>query len=118
MKYIFIVFVVIFTLNSCNQQENMIEAKTPFHIPLTVSKEAKEIIGEWSVEERNKGAENFLKADAPLEEWVAKQKEFNEMEMEPLPELLELYKPTVDTIDVGGIRAIDVKPNGYIKNVA
>ena len=89
---------------------------TKFYIPSTVSEEAQQIIGEWSVESRNKGTENFLKADSPIEEWAAKQKEFNEMAMEPLPELLDFYKPTVDTIEVGGIRAIDVKPNGYVKN--
>ncbi len=97
------------------EQENSV-VETKFHIPTTVSKEAQQVIGEWSIESRNKGIENLLKADAPIEDWEAKQKEFNQMASEPLPELLEYYKPTIDTIEVGGIRAIDVKPKNYKYN--
>ena len=89
---------------------------TKFHIPSTVSKEAQGVIGEWSIEDRNKGIENFLKADSPLSEWTVKQKEFNEVASEPLPELLNFYNPTVDTIEIGGIRAIDVKPKDYMES--
>ena len=103
------------SLSSCTQKTKVEEKpkETKFHVPTTVSKDAQRIIGEWSVEGRNKGTENFLKADAPIAEWEVKQKEFNDMASQSMPELLDFYKPTVDTIEVGGIRAIDVKPRGY-----
>jgi len=96
------------------QNNNLVETK--FHIPSTVSIEAQKVISEWSVESRNKGVENSLKADAPISEWEFKQKEFNELASEPLPELLGFYKPIIDSIIVGGIRAVDVKPKNYKDN--
>ena len=120
MKYLYLILSGAIFLSSCKEevttaeQENSV-VETKFHIPSTVSEEAQQIIGEWTVEGRNKGA-HVLKADAPISEWAAKQKEFNEMASAPLPDLLDLYKPTVDTIEIGGIRAIDVKPNGYVES--
>lgn len=118
MKYIFLIILSAMFLSSCEeeianieQQSSLVETK--FHIPTTVSADAQKTIGEWTLEGRNKGVENFLKADAPLSEWAAKQKEFNDMASEPMADLLEYYHPTVDTIEVGGIRAIDVKPKNY-----
>lgn len=118
-KRILILVTSAFTiLTSCSQEGKVEEQvkETKFHIPTTVSKEAQRIIGEWSLEGRNKGVNNFLEADAPIADWEAKQEEFNEMASKSMPELLEFYKPTVDTIEVGGIRAIDVKPKGYVES--
>ena len=113
-KNIIIVVLAYFTMCSCDKEikENI---SKKFHIPQTVSTEAQDVIREWSIEDRNSGAK-IIAADAPLEEWEELQGEFNEFASEPLPELLDYYKPTVDTISIGGIRAIDVKPKNYVDN--
>ncbi|MEN8126076.1 MAG: alpha/beta hydrolase [Bacteroidota bacterium] len=85
------------------------------HIPVTISDEAKEVLDEWTIQSRNDEA-HMPKGDAPAEEWAEKQDEFQETAKDPLPELLDKFKPKVDTVFFGGIRAIDVKPKDYQKS--
>ena len=86
--------------------------KKGFHLPATVSPEARAVIKGWNLESRNAGA-HLPKGTAPVSEWEAKQKAFQEMASKPMAELLKFYSPEVDTIFVGGIRTIDVKPRNY-----
>ncbi len=88
------------------------DQKTRFHLPTTASEEARKVIKQWSVEERNAGA-HLPKGDAPVSEWKKKQDEFQKMAATSMPALLKKYKPQVDTIFIGGVRAIDVKPLDY-----
>ena len=85
------------------------------HIPTTISQGAKDVLNGWTIQGRNEGA-HLPNADAPVAEWAAKQKEFQTMAAKSMPDLLKAYQPTVDTIFIGGIRAIDVKPKNYKKS--
>jgi len=85
------------------------------HIPSTISQGAKDVLKGWTIQGRNDGA-HLPKGDAPVAEWVKKQDEFQEMAAKSMPDLLKKYQPTVDTIFIEGIRAIDVKPKNYKKS--
>lgn len=110
MKFRLYILYVFFLITG--MQINAQEKKTHFHLPSTVSKEAQEVIKAWSLEGRNSGA-HLPAGNAPVSEWAKKQKEFQEMAAQSMPALLKKYKPQVDTIFMGGIRAIDVRPAGY-----
>ena len=81
-------------------------------IPYTISEKAKKMLGNWSIEDRNAGA-NLPKWNAPIEDWEKKQKEFEVETSKPITKILEIYKPTIKTIFLGDVRAIEVSPKNY-----
>ncbi|WP_166461143.1 alpha/beta hydrolase fold domain-containing protein [Flavicella sediminum] len=115
-KSIFLLLIAIITCTSCKKKEVISEIPVhKFHIPTTISEEAQHILNKWSLEERNKSA-HLPKANAPIEVWEQKQKEFQSYAEKPLPKLLEIYQPTIDTLFKGGIRAISIRPKNYKKS--
>lgn len=82
------------------------------NIPSTISPEAKEVLKGWTIEGRNKGA-HLPKADAPADVWAKIQKEYADAASEFVPIVVEQYGATVDTLFLGGIRAISVTPKYY-----
>lgn len=96
------------TSNKLYRQEDLGKV----NIPSTISQEAKDVLNEWTIEGRNKGA-NLPKANAPIEEWTKIQKEYADVASEFVPIVVEKYGATVDTLFVGGIRAISVTPKNY-----
>ncbi len=82
------------------------------NIPSTISQEAKDVLSEWTIENRNKGA-NLPEAEAPAEEWAKIQKEYADVASEFVPIVVEKYGVTVDTLFFGGIRAVSVIPKNY-----
>lgn len=82
------------------------------HIPDTISEEAKTLLNSFSIQDRNAGA-NLPKANAPLEDWEQRQKEFEMDAEKSIPKIIELYKPTVNTIFLDGVRAIDIRPKDH-----
>jgi acetyl esterase/lipase len=84
-------------------------------IPTTISKEAQKMLLNWTIEGRDTGA-NLPKWDAPINVWEQKQKEFEAEASKPLSNIIEIYKPTIKTIFLGDIRAIEVTPKEYQKS--
>lgn len=111
-KYQNILFgmVYLFTVSFYGQKEN-----EGVHIPLTISQEAKDVLKEWTIEGRNKGA-HLPEADAPLEVWTKIQNKYADAAYVHIPKVIEVYDATVDTLFLGGIRAISVKPKNYQKS--
>jgi len=97
-----------------SQEERNInhKAENELAIPSTISEEAKTMLGNWTIEGRNAGA-NLPKHDAPFSVWKERQLEFQIEAEKPLAKLLEVYQPNVETIFLNGIRAIDIKPKNY-----
>lgn len=114
-QILFSLFIVV--LISCKEKENRINAtsKKGLHIPVTISKEAKEILSNWTIESRNAIA-HLPKFNAPIDVWEKKQKEAEYAAAKSLPEILKSYLPIIDTIFIGGTRAIDIKPKNYQKS--
>lgn len=116
MKYIILIFLLM-SLMSCKKQEKevVVDVQDKFHIPYTISQEAQKVLSGWTVEGRNAGA-HLPKANAPIKAWEKIQEDAKIAAAQFMPKLIETYKPTVDTIFLGGIRAIDVKPKNYKKS--
>jgi len=110
MKQIQLLFLVItFVATSMmNAQENL----GTVNLPSTISQEARAILRGWTIEGRNAGA-NLPKADAPKEVWTKIQKEYADVASEFVPIVVENYRATIDTLFLGGIRAISVTPKNY-----
>lgn len=108
-----IILNVFFTLSGEKSKNN--EKSNNFHIPKTISAEAQEIIKSWDRKSRDEGAV-IPKPDAEISIWEEAQENGNNFASKPLPELLEFYKPKIDTIFINGVRVIDVKPNNYVEN--
>ena len=89
--------------------------KTQKGIPSTISKEAKKMLGIWSIEDRNAGA-NLPEWNAPIEDWEQKQKEFEVEASKAITKILEIYRPTIKTIFLGDVRAVEVSPRNYHKS--
>jgi len=113
MKQIQLLFLVItFVATSMmNAQENL----GTVNLPSTISQEARDVLREWTIEGRNAGA-NLPKADAPKEVWTKIQKEYADVASEFVPIVVENYRATIDTLFLGGIRAISVTPKNYQKS--
>ncbi len=97
--------------NLINAQENL----GTINLPSTISEEARDVISDWTIEGRNAGA-HLPKADAPKEVWTKIQKEYAETAYVFVPIVVKDYGATVDTLFLGGIRAISVKPKNYQKS--
>ncbi len=86
-----------------------------FHIPKTISKEAQELLRSQTRWVREAGT-HFPKSDASPKKWKALQSFVDNLVLEGLAPIKEYYKPSIDTIQIGGIRAIDIKPKNYKKS--
>ena len=103
---------------SANTVDSRLELATLtdyFHIPKTISPEAQEILKSQTRLVRE-ASTHFPKGDASLEKWESLQNFIDDMVLKGLAPIKEYYKPSIDTIEIGGIRAIDIKPRGYKKN--
>lgn len=92
----------------------MTTIKDEYYIPQTISQEARNILEK----RKRKGRFGAMlpKPNAPIEEWTSYQKKFEDRVLEALGPIKKHYRPEIDTVSIGGIRALDVKPNGYEKN--
>lgn len=54
------------------------------------------------------------KANAPIKEWTEIQKNFEIAAAEHMPQLLNIYDPTIETIFLGGTRALTITPKKNI----
>lgn len=112
---LFVIFISIVVLSSCENKEVIKKADSTsqrFHLPSTISNEAKAVLNGWTLEGRNEGA-HLPKGNDPIEVWAKKQMEFEAAAAVHMPKLLEIYQPTLDTIFMGGVRAIDIRPKNY-----
>ncbi len=85
-----------------------------FYVPTTISKQAQEILLAKKRAIRN--TLQMPKPNAPLSEWTKFQKTIDSAVHRGLEPIKEYYKPKIDTVYIGGIRAIDVKPKNYQKS--
>lgn len=116
MKHMLFSFIVLVFISCENKEENaVVEPYNGIHLPATISIEARDMLSNWTIEGRNAGAQ-LPKANAPLEVWKKKQDEAKNAAAKSLPKIVEIYKPTIDTVFLGTIRAIDVKPKNYKKS--
>lgn len=114
MKKILIGIVSLVVMMQCTTPDEVVVNKDDykFHLPSNASQDAKDVIGEWNRIDRDANS-GFPEADAGDEVWAAHQANFNKMAMEWIPGILEDLQPTVDTIFINGVRAIDIKPKDY-----
>lgn len=85
-----------------------------YHLPTTISNEAQELL-----KKRKRTAKfnaSFPSADAPLKDWIKLQKEVDSTILKGLNPIKKHYKALIDTITIGTIRAIDIKPKSYKKS--
>jgi len=85
-----------------------------FHVPKTISKEAQEMMKERKRSNRNTA--QTPKGDAPHKDWKKFQVFIDSLVFSGLNPIKELYKSKIDTVIIGGIRAIDIKSKNYKKN--
>ena len=86
-----------------------------FYIPKTISKEAQDLLRSKTRLVRESGS-HFPKGDASPKKWKELQGFVDNLVLEGLEPIKEYYKPSIDTILIGGIRAIDIKPRNYKKS--
>lgn len=89
--------------------------KTHKCIPTTISKEAQKMLLNWTIKERDAGA-SLPNWDAATSVWEQKQKEFEAEAEKPISKIIEIYKPTIKTVFLDGIRAIEIIPKDYQKS--
>lgn len=88
--------------------------KNSYHIPTTISKQAQEML-----RSKKRSARNTAKMphpNAPLSEWTTFQKNIDSIVYSGLQPIKDYYQPKIDTIFVGGIRAIEITPKNYKAN--
>ena len=86
-----------------------------FYIPKTISQEAQELLKSQTRLAREAGT-HFPKGNASPEKWKSLQSFIDNLVLGGLTPIKEYYKPSIDTIQIGGIRAIDIKPKNYKKS--
>lgn len=100
--------------NSNKARFELSTLKDEYYIPTTISNEAKEIL-----RKRGRFAKNSARlpdSDAPIKEWTDYQIGLESRVLKAIEPIKLHYKPSIDTIKIGGIRALDIKPKGYKKN--
>ncbi|MEP2280158.1 alpha/beta hydrolase fold domain-containing protein [Maribacter sp.] len=100
--------------NSNQMRFELTTLKDEYYIPTAISNEAKEIL-----KKRGRFAKNGARLpdpDAPIKEWTDYQNGLESRVLKAIEPIKLYYKPSIDTITIGGIRAIDIKPKGYKKN--
>ncbi len=84
-----------------------------FHVPSTISAAAQTMIKNFS---RTKREAHLPKGNASLAEWKKTQDFIDAIVLKGLQPIKDKYQPSIDTIEMGGIRAIDIKPKNYKKS--
>ncbi|MCI2229844.1 alpha/beta hydrolase [Polaribacter sp. MSW13] len=102
----------LFTSSKKKEKSTVVDTQKSIPIPVTISKEAMAMLGSFSLENREESA-NLPKDNAPIKLWEKKQEEAKLAAEKSIPKILEIYKPIIDTIFLGNVRAIDVKPQNY-----
>ncbi len=87
--------------------------KNEFYVPKTISAEAQEMIRNYS---RSKREAHLPKGDGSVEDWAKTQRFIDSLVLTGLEPIKQFYKPTIDTVEIGGIRAIDIKPKNHKKS--
>ena len=114
--YLLFSFLLFFFISCDKKEKSTVEEKVEsIYIPDYISDEAKAILSQRSIKARNEGS-HLPKHDAPIEVWEAKQKGAKEAAAKRLPKMLADFQPTIDTIFLGKVRAIDIKPKNYKKS--
>ncbi len=85
-----------------------------FYAPKTISAEAQKMMKTFKRSNRNLAS--TPKGDAPHSEWLKFQNHIDSLVLSGLQPIKDFYKPQIDTIKIGGIRAIDIKPKNYKKS--
>ncbi|MEX0273754.1 MAG: alpha/beta hydrolase fold domain-containing protein [Flavobacteriaceae bacterium] len=96
-----------------NSSRSRLESATltnAFHESSTLSPEAQKILLQLS---RTGRTTTLPQANAPKQEWIEFQRNLDSIVQSGLQPLKDHYQPVLDTIAIGGIRVIDVKPQGY-----
>ncbi len=100
--------------NNVTSRFELSTLKDEFHVPKTISEEAQEMM---KLRKRsNRNTAQTPKADAPHKEWKKFQIFIDSLVFSGLNPIKEFYKSKIDTITIGGIRAIDIKPKNYKKS--
>jgi acetyl esterase/lipase len=86
-----------------------------FHIPKTISSEAQELLKNKTRLIRE-GGTHFPKGNTSRSKWKALQNFVDDLVLNGLEPIKEYYKPSIDTIQIGGVRAINIKPKDYKKS--
>ncbi len=101
--------------NTINSRLELVTLTNYFHIPKTISPEAQKLLKNQTRLIRE-GGSHFPKGDASHQEWESLQNFIDDLVLKGLEPIKEYYKPSIDTIQIGGIRAIDIKPKDYKKS--
>lgn len=100
--------------NSAISRYETATLKNGYHIPTTISKQAQEMLRSKKRSARNTA--KMPQPNAPLNEWTTFQKNIDSIVYSGLQPIKDYYQPKIDTIFVGGIRAIEVTPKNYKAN--
>lgn len=100
--------------NSATSRYEPATLKDEFYVPKTISVEAQEMLKTRKRSSRNTA--KTPKGNAPIKEWKKFQVFFDSLVYNGLNPIKEFYKAKIDTITIGGIRAIDIKPKNYKKS--
>jgi len=86
-----------------------------FYIPKTISKEAQLLLKSKTRLAREAGS-HIPKGDASYQTWKEFQDMVDDFVLKELGPIKKKYQAQIDTIQIGGIRAIDIKPKNYKKS--
>ena len=100
--------------NNTSSRLEMATLTDYFHIPKTISKEAQDLLKSKTRLVRESGS-HFPKGDASPKKWKELQNFVDNLVLEGLEPIKEYYRPSIDTLQIGGVRAIDIKPKNYKK---
>ncbi len=85
-----------------------------FYVPTTISKEAQKMMRAKKRSARNTA--QTPKGNAPIKEWKKFQVFIDSLVYNGLEPIKKYYKSKIDTIEIGGIRAIDIHSKNYKKS--
>jgi len=85
-----------------------------YYVTKTISKRAQELMK--ARVRIGKSTAQFPKGDAPHSEWKKVQDNLDTIVFNGLQPIKDKYQPKIDTLLIGGIRAIDIKPKNYKKS--
>ena len=90
-----------------------IQNKSDFFIPPTISREAQNILRQFTFEERNS---YVMPREDDLPGWKREWKKSIERRREINTQMVAQYQPSLENIMLGSVKAIDIKPQGWIDN--
>jgi len=85
-----------------------------YYVTKTISKGAQDLMK--ARVRIGKSTAQFPKGDAPHSEWKKVQTHIDNLVLAGLQPIKDYYKSQIDTITIGGIRAIDIHPKNYKKS--